>query len=259
MISSISMKRFLPTLLSITALLLIWEIAVRALNTPAWILPAPTAIGNELYESGSNMLPHIGQTLLEVVIGIGVAILVGLATAGLLDRFSKIKEAVYPLLVISQTVPIVALAPLLIIWFGFDIEPKIIVVTLFCYFPITINTLDGLNAAEPEYLDLLRSMGANPRQIWWKVRFPAALPYFFSGLKIATTYSVVGAVVGEWVGGRRGLGIYLLRAQASFDTAKVFATIFVISILSILFFGLVFLVERWALPWTVADQPESQR
>ena len=253
------MKRILPTLLSISALLLIWEVVVRLLNTPAWILPAPTAIGRTLVDTFPIMLPHIGQTLLEVIIGIGVAIAVGLATAGLLDRFPRVKEVVYPLLVISQTVPIIALAPLLIIWFGFDIEPKIIVVTLFCYFPIAINTLDGLNAAEPEYLDLLHSMGATPRQVWWKVRFPAALPYFFSGLKIATTYSVVGAVVGEWVGGRRGLGIYLLRAQANFNTAQVFATIFVISMLSILFFGLVFLVERLALPWTVADQPHKKR
>ncbi len=149
----------------------------------------------------------------------------------------------------SQTIPIIALAPLLLIWFGFDIGPKIIVVTLYCFFPIAVACADGLAGAEPEMLNLLKSMNASRWQILWLVRLPQAMPAFFSGLRIAATYSVTGAIVGEFVGAYQGLGIYMQREANSFGTVQVFAAILVTAALSLLLFGLVSLIERIALPW----------
>lgn len=230
-------------------LLALWELLVWALAVPQWIVPAPSAIGQAFWETRALLGTHVGQTMLEVAIGLGVAVTTGVALAAILDFSAWLRRAIYPLLVISQTIPILALAPLLIIWFGFDIWPKVIVVTLFCFFPIAINTTDGLAAAEPELIDLFRSMGATWRQIWQKVRLPSALPYFFSGLKIAATYSVVAAIVGEWVGAKQGLGIYLLRSSAAFKTTQVFVTIVITSFLSILLFLTVLVIERRISPW----------
>lgn len=234
---------------------MIWEWLVWLFTVPGWILPAPSVIGLAFWERRDLLGSHVGQTMTEVVLGMGVAITTGLALAALLDFSPWLRRGIYPLLVISQTIPILALAPLLIIWFGFGMMPKVIVVTLFCFFPIAINTTDGLAAAEPELIDLFRSMGASWLQIWQKVRLPAALPYFFSGLKIAATYSVVGAIVGEWVGAKQGLGIYMLRSSASFKTDQVFSAIAISSFLSILLFLTVFALERWTMPWYFEVRP----
>ena len=168
-----------------------------------------------------------------------------------------LRRARYPLLVTSQTIPILALAPLLIIWFGFGMTPKVIIVALFCFFPIAINTADGLSSADPELLSLLRAMGASRGQIWRKVRLPASLPYFFSGLRIAAAYCIVGAIIGEWVGGNLGLGIYMLRSSNAFKTEQVFAAIVVSSLLSLALFGLVYLAERLLLPWYLTNKSNS--
>lgn len=237
----------------------LWELAVWALDVPKWILPAPSAVWQAFWEMRALLVVHVGQTMLEVAVGIGVAVTAGVATAAALDFSPWLRRAIYPLLVISQTVPILALAPLLIIWFGFGIAPKVIVVTLFCYFPIAINTSDGLTATEPEMIDLFRSMGATWPQIWKKVRLPAAAPYFFSGMKIAAAYSVTGAIVGEWVGAKQGLGIYLLRSSASFKTAQVFSAIVTTSLLSIMLFLCVFAIERGAMPWYFATRNADGR
>ena len=158
------------------AILIFWEVVTTLLGTPEFILPKPSAIAQTLWENRPFLWPHIGQTMLEVVLGISIAVVIGLLTAALLELSPFLRQAFYPLLVVSQTVPILALAPLLVIWFGFGIVPKLLVVTLFCYFPIAINTTDGFTAAEPEQLDLLKSMGATPLQIWRMVKLPAALP-----------------------------------------------------------------------------------
>jgi len=235
--------RILSVLFPVTflsALILLWEAVIWWRETPTWLLPAPSAIAQAFWENRTLLGPHVGQTTLEFSIGIGVAIVTGVLLAALLDFSPWLRQAIYPLLVLSQTIPIIALAPLLMIWFGFGIMPKVIVVTLFCFFPIAINTTDGLASAEPELLDLFRSMGASWGQIWRKVRLPAALPYFFSGLKIAATYSVIGAIAGEWVGGKQGLGIYLIRSSAAFKTAQVFSAIAISSLLSIMLFLIVY-------------------
>jgi ABC-type nitrate/sulfonate/bicarbonate transport system permease component len=193
-----------------------------------------------------------------MVLGLALALLTGVALAAALDLSSWLRRALYPLLVISQTIPILALAPLLIIWFGFGIIPKVFIVALVCFFPIAVNTADGLSGADPELLSLLRAMGASRSQLWTKVRLPASLPYFFSGLRVAATYSVIGAVIGEWVGASQGLGIYMLRSANAFKTPQVFSTIAISSLISLTLFMMVFLVERMLLPWYHSAQRTAQ-
>jgi ABC-type nitrate/sulfonate/bicarbonate transport system permease component len=238
-----------PAFVLTLTLLALWELYVRAGQISVQVLPAPTTIVQALIDNWSVIYDNAIQTLLETVLGMGIATLLGLLLAIMLDISSWLRRAIYPLLVTSQTIPIIALAPLLLIWIGYDIRPKLIVVTLYCFFPIAIACADGLASAEPELLNLLRSMRASRWQILWLVRLPGAMPAFFSGLRIAATYSVIGAIFGEYVGAEKGLGIYMQRAANSFATVQVFAAILVTAILSLLLFGLVSVIERIALPW----------
>ncbi len=210
---------------------------------------APIAIIQALFNNWSIIYDNTLQTLLETVLGLTLAAILGLLLAITLDISSWMRRAVYPLLITSQTIPIIALAPLLLIWIGYDIRPKLIVVTLYCFFPIAVATVDGLASAEPELIKLLHSMRATRWQILRLVRLPGAMPAFFSGLRIAAAYSVIGAIFGEYVGAEKGLGIYMQKAANSFATINVFAAILVTTILSLLLFGLVSLIERIALPW----------
>ncbi|MCB0163209.1 MAG: ABC transporter permease [Anaerolineae bacterium] len=247
-----------PPIVLMIGLLVAWEGLVTWREVPRWILPAPSQIGRAMWQNIDLLTPHVLQTMKQVLLGLGLAIVTGVALAAMLDLSSWLRRALYPLLVASQTIPILALAPLLIIWFGFGLTPKVFIVTLFCFFPIAINTADGLTAADPELLALLQAMGATRRQIWRKVRLPASLPYFFSGLRIAATYSVVGAIIGEWVGASQGLGIFMLRSANAFKTDQVFAAIVISSLLSLMLFGLVFVTERALLPWYHSSQRGSQ-
>jgi len=204
-----------PAFVLTLTLLALWELYVRAGQVSVQVLPAPTTIVQALIDNWNVIYDNTIQTLLETVLGMGVAILLGLLLAIMLDISSWLRRAIYPLLVTSQTIPIIALAPLLLIWIGYDIRPKLIVVALYCFFPIAIACADGLASAEPELLNLLRSMRASRWQILWLVRLPGAMPAFFSGLRIAATYSVIGAIFGEYVGAEKGLGIYMQRAANS--------------------------------------------
>ncbi len=233
----------------LVALLALWELIARANLSLAQVLPSPGAVAQALALNWSTIYDNTIPTLLETVLGLLVATILGLLLAVLLDLSSWSRRAIYPLLITTQTIPIVALAPLLLIWFGFDIGPKVIVVTLYCFFPIAVATADGLASAEPDLLKLLKSMGATRWQILWLVRLPGAMPSFFSGLRIAATYSVTGAIVGEFVGARKGLGIYMILSSNSHAIPVVFAAIFITAVLSLALFGLVSLVERLALPW----------
>jgi ABC-type nitrate/sulfonate/bicarbonate transport system permease component len=238
-----------PAFVLIVTLLAIWELYVRAGNISTQVLPTPTAIVQALFANWNVISDNTLQTLLETVLGMAVAVILGLLLAVMLDISPLVRRAVYPLLITSQTIPIIALAPLLLIWFGFDIGPKIIIVTLYCFFPIAVACTDGLAAAEPELIKLLRSMRASRWQILWLVRLPGAMPAFFSGLRIAVTYSVTGAIFGEYVGAEKGLGIYMQLEANSHVVVLVFAAILVTAVLSLLLFGLVSLIERIALPW----------
>jgi ABC-type nitrate/sulfonate/bicarbonate transport system permease component len=225
---------------------------------PVWLLPSPLEIVRAGVAAWWVMLPNVLQTLLETVVGLGLSLMVGLIFAVLIDVSPMLRRAIYPLLVVSQTVPTIAIAPLLVIWFGYGILPKVLVVGLVCFFPIVVNTADGLRAADPDLIALLRTMGASRYQIFMKVRVPGALPLFFSGLKIAVTYGVIGAIIGEWVGASQGLGVFMLRASNSFRTDWVFAAIAVTSLLSVVLFMAVFALERIVLRWYYSVGREEQ-
>lgn len=237
-----------------TALLLLWQLATALFAVPKWLLPSPTDIAAALIGGSDLIALHARRTLVETLLGLVGAFGVGVATAIAMDRLPAARRALYPVLVASQTVPIIAIAPLLVIWLGYDIAPKLIVVGLVCFFPIVVATFDGLGAVDRDAVRLVRSMGASPWQLFWRVRWPGALPAVFSGTRVAVTYGVIGAIVGEWVGGSTGLGVYMLRAADQLLTERVFAAIVVSAALSIGLFLLVGLVERVVVPWHRAER-----
>jgi NitT/TauT family transport system permease protein len=240
---------FIPAFLLLCIILVLWETIVQIHLVSSFILPAPTEIIQALMSNWDVLLIHSWQTLLETLIGFSIAIVFGLLTAIFLDMSPWIRKAVYPLLVTSQTIPLIALAPLLLIWFGFDLLPKVIIVILACFFPITVATLDGFAKIDTEVTQLLKSMKASYWQMLRIVRFPGSLPQFFSGLKIAATYSVTAAIVGEYVGAYQGLGIYMQEMAHAHAIALVFAIIFVTTCITIALFLLIIFIEKVALPW----------
>lgn len=246
------MKRYqdyLPAIVLVIILVLAWQAYAASGLVSSTILPTPSSIMTTLVSNRSILWGHSLQTLSETLIGLGLAILLGVGFGIALFISSKLRKALYPLLVVSQTVPIIALAPLLLIWFGFDLVPKVIVVVLYCFYPISISVLGGITTADDQLVDLMKSLHASRWQTLRYVQLPAALPAFFSGLKIATTYAISGAVVGEYVGAYKGLGIYMETAAHADAINAVFAAIFVIVGLSILLLSLVIVIEKWAVPW----------
>lgn len=244
-----ALARYGPALLLVVLLLTFWQVATALWRIQPWLLPSPSDIVGAAAEARHILGPHVAQTVLETLVGFAAALVAGLALALIIDVSNTLRRAVYPLLVVSQTIPIIAIAPLLVIWFGYGLLPKVLVVGLVCFFPIVVNTADGLRSTDPDLISLFQSMGATRRQIFLKVRVPASLPGMFTGIKVAVTYSVIGAIIGEWVGASRGLGVFMLRASNSFRTDWVFASIAIVSVLSLLLFLVVIVVERLALPW----------
>lgn len=236
-------------LLFILGLLLFWELLVRICQYPKYLLPAPRDILATLPEMLPIMLMHTRYTLLAALVGFILAIVIALILAVLMDVSPMLRQGMYPLLVISQTVPIIAVAPLFIIWFGYGLLPKVIVVALVCFFPVVVSLTQGMQAGDPDMVNLLKVMGASTWQIIKEVRLPAALPSFFAGLKIAATYSIMGAVVGEWLGSSKGLGVYMTRALHSFQLDRIFCAILIIALLSVLLFMLIEIISRMAMPW----------
>jgi len=240
-----------PPIALILLLLLLWQAACWIWRVQLWLLPSPWQILVDGVDSWRHLglAGHTARTLQEAAWGFLLAVATGLTLALIVDSSPLLRRTIYPLLVVSQTIPIIAIAPILVLWLGYGIMPKVLVVALVCIFPIVISTADGLRSADPEWTALLHSMGANRWQIFAKVRFPAALPAFFSGLKVAITYAVIGAVIGEWVGGNVGLAFFMRRAHNSLLVGREFAGIGVTSLLSIVLFLVVSGLERLALPW----------
>ena len=236
-------------LIFIIILIIIWQFIVDQGVIARYILPSPLDIIRVCVIIFPTITGHCFTTLQEALVGLSVAVVLSLILAVLMDNFSLIRKALQPLLVISQTIPIMVLAPLFAMWFGFGILPKIIVVILVCFFPIVISLLEGLNSIDQDLLNLMMSMKANRWQIFYLAKFPASLGSFFSGLKIAATYSIIGAVIGEWMGGKSGLGVYMTRVRQSFALDKVFATILIIIALSIVLFKIIELIQYLVMPW----------
>jgi len=224
------------------------------------IFPSPGEIVDAWHAHQDRLLrEHIPETMWETLAGLAMAVMLGVVIAALMDFSPLLRWVLYPLLVVSQTIPIFAIAILLILVFGFGSGPKITVVVLFCFFPVALNTFGGLQSADPELLSLLRAMGANARQTWLKARLPAAMPSFFGGLRIAATYSVVGAIFGEYVTAQRGLGVFLKRSYNSFRLDQAYLAIILTAVLSLLLVLLVNLVERLALRWYYTSRRSSWR
>jgi NitT/TauT family transport system permease protein len=238
-----------PAVWTVITLLVVWELWVRIAHTPVFILPAPTRIAAEFAEHWQRLLINAGYTISEVLIGFIFAVLIGVPLAVLVTYSRWAERSVYPLIAASQTIPKVAIAPLLLAWFGYGLTPKIVIVILISFFPIIINSVVGLKSCSAEMLYLARSMGASGWQTFWKFRLPQALPYIFAGLKLATVLSVIGAIVAEFVGADRGLGYIIVVAGASFDIARQFAAIITISAIGMIFFASIEMLERIVVPW----------
>ncbi|MDP9364731.1 MAG: ABC transporter permease [Chloroflexota bacterium] len=226
-----------------------WELAVWLAQTPSWLLPPPSAIGLTLVEERGLLLHHGLVTLREVVLGFALAFAVGVLLAVLIDTSPTIERALYPLIVASQTVPVPAVAPLMLIWFGYGLLPKVLITAVVAFFPVVVNTVDGLRAADREVLDAMSTLGAGR---WARFRYgklPMASPFLFSGARVAVSVAVIGAVFGELFGASAGLGYLLDRSLAQFQTARVFAAVALLSVMAVGLFALVVLAERVLLPW----------
>lgn len=253
------MRRRLAPLLLVALGLAVWEVWVRLAGTPRWFLPPPSVIAQTLVSERALLLDNAWVTLQAVLLGFVVAIAAGVALAVAIDASTVVERAVYPIVVGSQAVPIVALAPLLLIWFGYGLLPKVIVAALIAFFPIAVNTVDGLRSADRETLDLLRTLGAGRWARFRLVKFPSALPFLFSGARIGVAVAVIGAVFGELVGSDAGLGHLMTLAAANLRTPLVFACVVVLSIMAVGLFATVTLLERLVLPWRrlVTAAPEG--
>lgn len=240
-----------PALWTLIVILILWELAVRITQVPIYILPAPSAIVEEMIAYWPRLMVNGAVTLSEVLIGFCFAILVGVPLAVLITYSRFAERAIYPIIVASQTIPKVAIAPLLMAWFGYGLTPKIVIVVLLSFFPIVINSVVGLKASSAEMLYLAQSMGASGWQTFWKFRLPQALPYIFAGLKLATVLSVIGAVVAEFIGADQGLGYVITVAGSTFNITRQFAAIIVISAIGMVFFAVIETIERFVVPWKV--------
>ncbi|WP_316571754.1 ABC transporter permease [Neobacillus sp. YIM B06451] len=228
---------------------MVWEGLASFFEIPAWLLPAPTAILKEAFANYQLFLPDVGATVMLAASGLLLGASIGFIIATVLHLVPPLRTAMYPFLIISQNVPIIVLAPLLVIWFGFGYLPKLIIITLVCFFPITIALLDGFRNAPRELVHYMKMSGASSSQLFAKVQFPNALPQFFSGLKISATYSVMGAVISEWLGAEKGIGVFMTLSSSAFRTDRVFIAIFIIVILSMLFYSLITLLEKTFIKW----------
>jgi ABC-type nitrate/sulfonate/bicarbonate transport system permease component len=256
--SRAALQRYAPPVLFMAALLAIWETSVRTLDVAPWILPAPSAVWTAFTQIRGTLPEHIGTTMLEALLGLALAAVAGATIAAMIASVPLVRRMTYPLLVLSQNIPLVVLAPLLVVWFGFGVAPKVLVVALIGFFPIVVSTAEGLMRADQDLIDLVRSTGASRWQALRAVRIPAAVPAFFAGLQISTTYAVLGAVIGEWVGATSGLGLFITRSQTAFRTDRVFVAVVVIAALSIGLFAVVHAVARLVMPWHYVTEGEQR-
>jgi putative hydroxymethylpyrimidine transport system permease protein len=249
------MKRWLLPALSIAVLVGAWQVAAASgaladlLNLESFLVPSPAEIAEALWQSRSLLAENTWVTLEEVLIGFGCALVAGLGFAVAMHLSETLRLAFYPLIVASQTVPIVVIAPILVVWFGFGIGPTLVIIALICFFPITVNTLDGLRSVDPEAAKMMRTLDASRGQILRRVEAPSALPFFFSGAKIAVAVAVIGAVFGELAAPDSGLGALIFRDMNQLETARAFAAVAVLSAMAIALYAILALAERRIVTW----------
>lgn len=233
----------------IAVLLVFWELYVRLCQVPLYVLPAPSKVLSALFGDWSVLCSHGAVTVGETMLGLAIAAASGIVLAVLMDAWPLFKTAIYPLLVVSQTVPVIVLAPIFIIYLGFGLAPKVLTVVLMCFFPIVVSFADGMEQIDRNQINLVRAFGANRLQEYLLVKLPGAAPTLFSGLKVAATYSISGAVVGEWLSSDKGLGYYMLRVKNAYMLDKVFACVLVVIVLSLLMNGFVKLIQFLSMPY----------
>ena len=233
----------------IAALLIIWQILSIVNIIPKFMLPSPFEVVRAFISDFPLLMEHTEVTLIEAFLGLGLGIILGFAVAVIMDRFEYAYKMIYPVLVITQTIPTVAIAPLLVLWMGYGILPKIMLILLTSFFPITIGLLDGFRSVDRDMLNLLKTMGATSFQNFIHLKLPSSLGYFFAGLRISVSYSIIGAVVAEWLGGYDGLGVYMTRVRKSYSFDKMFAVIFLISGISLLLMYFVKKIQKWCMTW----------
>lgn len=239
-----------PTLLVAASIILFWEFFNVITGEPEYVLPPlHKIIETAIDRAGDRFLPAAWVTLQEMLLGFAFGVGFGVLLGTLIFHFKTMRRALLPLVISTQAVPVIAIAPILIMWFGFGMAPKVIVVALVSFFPVAVNTISGLASVERETINLMHSFGANERKIFSMVRFPAALPFIFAGIKNAAAISAIGAIVGEWVGAHEGLGPVMIAANAGFKTDVIFAAIFYLAFMAIALFLSVGVVERLAIPW----------
>lgn len=242
-------KKVVAPVCAVVALLAVWQGACSLGLVPNFMLPSPVQVVTALVADFPLLLSHMWTTLSEAALGLAIGVAVGFVSAVLMDKFETFYLAFDPLLTVSQTIPTVAIAPLLVLWFGYGLMPKVLLVVLTTFFPVTVALASGFRSVDPDQVDLLRTMNATEWQIFRYAKLPAAMEQFFSGLRISATYAIVGAVISEWLGGFTGLGVYMTRVRKSFAYDRMFAVIIITSALSLALMKGVDVLERICMPW----------
>jgi NitT/TauT family transport system permease protein len=246
---------FGPAIALSAGVVVAWEAIIRFFDVPTFVLPAPTAIAGSLVSNWQQLAQAAQSTSIEVLFGFVLSAIVGILVALTIVRFERFGRALYPLIVLFQNVPKIALAPIFILWFGYDLSPKIALIVVIAFFPVTIDMLAGLQSVEPSFVALMRSVGARPGKILLRVRIPHSLPHLMAGLKVAITFSVIGAIVGEFAGANQGLGYVIQFASTQLDTPLIFAALIVVSVLGLAFYYVVEFAERSLIPWAPKFDP----
>ena len=229
--------------------LLIWWIVCMMELAPTYMLPSPSEVLMSLFENRNILIGHAAISLQEAGFGLGLSIITSFFLAVTMDRFTLFRRFIYPVVVLTQTIPVIAIAPLLVLWLGYGMLPKVILIFIVCFFPLTTGILTGLSSVDPDQIALFESMGASHFEILKEVKIPLALPNFFSALRVAVAYAIVGAVIAEWLGGSGGLGVYMTRVRKSYAYDDMFAVIFLVSVISLILIKGIDVLERKVMPW----------
>jgi ABC-type nitrate/sulfonate/bicarbonate transport system permease component len=249
----LKVRRWAVPLATLAVFLTVWEVAVRAGWVPNFLLPSPSQVVLAFAQDAPLLASHAVTTLVESALGLTIGVVVGFVFAVLMDRFEALYLALNPLITVSQTIPTVAMAPLLVLWFGYGLLPKVLLIVLTTFFPVTVSLVSGFRSVDPDVIDLMRTMNATDTQIFLRAKLPLAMEQFFSGLRISATYAIVGAVIAEWLGGFSGLGVYMTRVRKSFSYDSMFAVIILISALSLALMKGIDLLSNVCMPWKRAE------